>query len=218
MSRLAMRKIPVRLGLRRRRALVHGKHPLRPLVAVVVMGVGTCLGLPLFDTPAAYSAVGEHIFVKTITGRTLTIDVGLSDITENVKEKVQHQDGIPPNHQRLIFRGRVLDDGRSLASYGIEHGSTLHLVFVLNASDARPTAPHVSDPGSRSVAIPPGTPTGVVVSGSGMADWLASVAAQFGNPSITYSQAVASAATTCSAAVETKPGNSVLWAYCALPS
>ena len=76
MSRLAMRKIPVRLGLRRRRALVHGKHPLRPLVAVVVMGVGTCLGLPLFDTPAAYSAVGEHIFVKTIAGRTLTIDAG----------------------------------------------------------------------------------------------------------------------------------------------
>ncbi len=157
------------------------------------------------------------MFVKTATNRTLTIALRPHDTVADVKEKIQDQDGVPPDRQRLTFKGRVLADGRLLTDCGIRPDDTVHLVVRFQA-EARPLPPPAAVPGPTPVAIPPGTPTGVVVPGSAMADWLASVAAQFGNPSIAYSQALASAATACSATVEMKAGNAAVWAYCALPS
>lgn len=76
-----------------------------------------------------------QVFVKTFSGKTLTMEVEPDESIESVKNKLQDKEGIPPNQQRILFGGKQLDARKTISDYDIENESTMHLVLRLRGGE-----------------------------------------------------------------------------------
>ena len=112
------------------------------LIADNTMGIrqfGSSSSLTTAKTAAIFGIPrgGMQLFVKTLTGKTVTIDVEAGESIEDVKAKISEKEGIPPEQQRLIFGGQQLQDGKTIDDYDVGDDATLHLVLRLRGGEVR---------------------------------------------------------------------------------
>ena len=74
---------------------------------------------------------GHQLFVKTFTGKTITLGFKDEDMIEDIKDQIRRKEGVPPDQQRLIYAGQQLHDGKTMLDYKIQKESTVHMVLKL---------------------------------------------------------------------------------------